>query len=818
MNKVLLIIGTLIAIGSGVATAAPLSPAQALQRAGTELQPGMKAGAIQRYTASDLAYTVSDAMAQPTIYVFAHKGSNGFIITGADEVAAPVIGYSDESVFSADAMPCCLAWMLDEYSKEIASAKALNQNRMRIQRQKPTQDYAPIAPICATKWNQSAPYNNTCPIIDGKRSVTGCVATAMAQVIKKHNYPERGAYTHSYTWKGETYTYSFKDSVFNWAKMTDTYSASSTPEEEAAVANLMHACGVSVDMMYSPTGSGAYSTVVANALTTYFTYGPSTQLLSRNTYTLDSWNDIAYRSIQAGCPVYVSGSNSSAGHAFVADGYDANGFFHINWGWGGTSDGYFLFTALDPASQGIGGSNAGYNLNENFVIMAQPDNDTAKPIYFMFANAGMSLSLTENKNEFKVTGPFNNLFAEAGSVTGYLGLKLTSSDGSVRYVTQPDPSTFNTDRRRTASFLLTMPELANGTYQAEPYMNLGTPENPIWQMIYMPLSRPQGAWFTVENNKITILPAQTTIEYPTVSNVTFNSPFYKGYTFSVSGTLKNVNLQFEYNGLLYACLFSGTVPNLSLKANTNPMLFDVNAGDSWDFNIVGKWVSEPANGNYKFAICTADADGYVVLLSDLVDVKVSAAPSGTPALSMSNISVVNSTNADPDNVAINCDIKCTKGYFASALYMFLMDANGTYLNSYCTTPTLFITQDETKQYTFNPSWSVELKENTSYRVQFQNGNTYLATAQFSTGNRTGIESTVANGDFSIQNLGNIIKAVSPDEIKSLKVYNIGGTLQYAPVGIAGNEAEVDVANLPTGIYLVSIATQSTAKTFRVVIK
>lgn len=187
--------------------------------------------------------------------------------------------------------------------------------------------------------------------------MTGCVATAMAQVINYHKYPEKGIGSNSYTTttSGLSVSFNFGATTFDWDNMADIYSLSSTAEQKTAVATLMKACGVSVNMDYGTGASGAMSAFVPAALVNYFGYDKATAYRERIWFSGQEWEDLVYNELATVGPVYYGGTTArNEGHAFVCDGYRADGFFHINWGWGGQSNGYFRLSALDPSSHGIG--------------------------------------------------------------------------------------------------------------------------------------------------------------------------------------------------------------------------------------------------------------------------------------------------------------------------------------------------------------------------------------------------------------------------------------------------------------------------------
>ena len=312
---------------------------------------------------------------EPFENLLVFNAENGFVMVAADDCVKPILAYSTDFPFHTEDMPeNVLSWlqMLNDGIQYAIDMKLEATDEIRREWDLLSRGMMPepksrteVKPLVKTHWNQSAPYNNLCP--DG--SVTGCVATAMAQIMKYWEWPMKGEGSHSY--EHETYgmiSLDFSHTYYDWDNMVDRVSTTSPESQQSAVATLMYHCGVSVDMNYSPTGSSAYSDMVITALGSYFDYDASgIQGLWAFNYDEESWKSIIKKEIGDGCPVYYSGRGDSGGHAFVCDGYDANDYLHINWGWGGYCDGYYVYGALNPGTGGIGSGNGSYN-ELNFII------------------------------------------------------------------------------------------------------------------------------------------------------------------------------------------------------------------------------------------------------------------------------------------------------------------------------------------------------------------------------------------------------------------------------------------------------------------
>ena len=301
-------------------------------------------------------------------YVFERDNGEGFIIMSGDDQTIDVLGYTDEGTFDYDNLPPGLQDLLNDYARQIdkiqAGAPVLKAPAI----------HPKVATLMTSKWSQGSPYNNVCPLDNGKHSVTGCVATAMAQILyynRDKSVTETQAAIPGYTtWtKGISVPGIAAGAPIDWNNMKDTYS-SATDLQKTAVANLMLYCGTSVKMDYTNSSSGAQSSAVVDAIKNYFGYRADAYLWD---YTNDTEADaMMYAEMEAGRAVYVSGANATVGHAFVCDGYE-NGRYHINWGWGGQSDGLYYLSNLTPGDgQGTGGSDDGYNSWKDFLINMEP--------------------------------------------------------------------------------------------------------------------------------------------------------------------------------------------------------------------------------------------------------------------------------------------------------------------------------------------------------------------------------------------------------------------------------------------------------------
>jgi len=319
-------------------------------------------------------------------YVF-NAGTDGFVIVAGDDNVIPILGYSNEGTFDPNNIPPNARKWFEGYKNEIRYAID-NNISATIEIQREWEDYynnvprkvhkaGSVAPLVSTKWNQGTYYNTSCPGSGNNKAVTGCVATAMAQIMKYWNYPVMGSGFHSYNHKTYgTLSANFGITTYDWSNMPNQVISSSTQPQKDAVATLMYHCGVSVNMDYSPSGSGAYTTggnpSAEYALKTYFGYKNTLSGKSKNSYTDANWKNLLKIELDNGRPMLYAGNDGGTGHAFVCDGYDENDYFHFNWGWSGSGDGYYALTALTPSKGGIGGGNYIFTQNQRAIIGIEP--------------------------------------------------------------------------------------------------------------------------------------------------------------------------------------------------------------------------------------------------------------------------------------------------------------------------------------------------------------------------------------------------------------------------------------------------------------
>lgn len=344
----------------------------------------LSVGSTRSATDLQLVYSsaTSGSLDRDITFFYVFQDAEGFVIVSGDDRSIPILAYSDQGMFDANDMaPNTRKW-LEGYKAElrqlivddVPQPKATAAKWNQYLRGESTEDAsrAAVAPLVDTRWNQSPYYNAQCP----GGSVTGCVATAMAQVMKYWDYPTSGSGFHSYNHSTYgTLSANFGSTTYQWGSMPNNVNSSNS-----AVATLMYHCGVSVDMDYSPQVSGAYVITSQSpvqhcseyAMKNYFGYDPSMHGEVRSSYNDNQWINLLKTELDASRPIIYAGFGSGGGHCFVLDGYDNSNFFHFNWGWGGAYDGYFNINALNPSGTGTGGGTGGYNSGHQVLMGIKP--------------------------------------------------------------------------------------------------------------------------------------------------------------------------------------------------------------------------------------------------------------------------------------------------------------------------------------------------------------------------------------------------------------------------------------------------------------
>lgn len=341
-----------------------------------------------------MARTPKQIIDNQQFYIFNSEDGEGFVIVAADDRVHPILGYSHTSSFDCNNVPNGLSYWLGEYSRQINYAIENNispsADVIVKWEQLKTQAFVAateiVSPLITTQWDQAPFYNEKCPYnyIVFERTVTGCAATALAQVMNYWQWPLVGDGYHSYSCKFYgTQSANFGGTYYDWNNMPNQLSSSSSTTQINAVATLMYHCGVALDMDYglskkywnfnNGSGSSAGKDAFVNAAINYFRYSSTTKNAEKENYTDAEWISLIKGQLDKKQPMVYWGIGDGGGHAFVCDGYDSQNYFHFNWGWSGNCDAYYPITALIPGEGGIGsGSSGDYTAIQGAIIDMLP--------------------------------------------------------------------------------------------------------------------------------------------------------------------------------------------------------------------------------------------------------------------------------------------------------------------------------------------------------------------------------------------------------------------------------------------------------------
>lgn len=751
-KQILTAVGLSLAV---TAMAAPLTPEQALQRARSN---GPARIAAKMKGDVKPVFTAVSPEGVTGAYVF-NLADGGYSILSADDVALPVLAYSDKGFIDASDMSPEMKWWLSEYAREIEWA---SKKGIKSEGQKRVVDasWSAISPLIATRWGQDAPYNNDCPKINDKITYTGCVATSMAQVMNYHKYPEKGVGIKQYSWssQGRRLTINFSQKEFDWNSMLNSYLPGKyTEEQAAAVSYLMKACGYSVEMNYGLSASGAQGSSIAPALKEYFNYDEGCRSVQRIIYSPTQWEAMFYENLRDCGPIVVNGQSPlQGGHSFICDGYDGKGFFHFNWGWNGMSDGYYSLSALNPDAQGIGGATGGFNFSQNAILGIQPP--TGKPyeqepdrvLQYGTLNASISgKTINLGVSDYNPLGWSN---ATDHRITCYIGAIIEPIDGTPGE-TMSKNGTMNGVAKLTAenynayfpaertTFIVELPDLPDGKYKVYSASCPVEGENPQWT----PMATP---WGMINYCILTVSGGQYSVENVKADRIVFSdvktlSPLYAGKNVLFSAQMANhSNIELSQGLSPVLCDASGKETFMG-----ESIIVDLSAGET----IEKQWVSRFYNKNGLLATVQKETnftlkfkDPQTNLYAEGIEIPVVLLPNPGAAtvmltgysmdcdsrqdyLDFRNVAIIDNLK---DHITGKLTFKVTKGFYDGIVTFSLSMADGDstteqiVLNDDMYHDYAFVARNETKEINFD-----------LYYPDFKLGHVYYLNATYTLGSR-----------------------------------------------------------------------------------
>ena len=640
MRKISLFVLTLCC--SLLATAEPVSKQAALYTASTYmLAKGKNVVSTPKSSRSK-----ASGMEEEYYYVFNAGNDGGYVIVSGDDRVEPILGYVEQGSFDPENIPENMRSWLQLYADQIKFIidNDIQPGDPRIQkRNKVSGTKHSVPELMKSRWNQGKPYNITCPDYykEGQSSLTlthypatGCAATALAQVINYYKFPDKTkaqipSYSKTYKSKDgskqQTVTFSAipKNSKIDWDNMQDTYSWEDghvANAQDSAVANLMHYCGIALKMGYGAS-SGADTSKSRDALVNYFGFDSRAFWANRPDYTIDDWFDMLYDEMEAGYPVLYRGHSSGGGHAFVIDGFDGDNLFHVNWGWGGGSNGWFLISILNPGdTSGMGASSSsdGYSMTQGGVFnLRLPDTEMPQE------------ELCLDISEVTISGSY--IKAKFTNKTGaknsfHTGIVMLDENGEYALVgTRQTVSGIANGSSSTKSFQIAR-KLPEGTYRLSPASKHTKSET--WHVKYNMRSQ------YIEAVVDTAGTVDLHFPYPTYEDIRIDTIAFPGTR--IQKTEQEVKVTFHnYGSEYFKTVYLFASKTQSKVYTESKSMVAVRSGETLD---VSYFFKPDTTGIYNLWLCTDDKGNNVIGETTMEVIPDSLATKANLAVSQYNIS------------------------------------------------------------------------------------------------------------------------------------------------------------------------------------
>jgi hypothetical protein len=778
-----------------------------------------------------LAYSPQKTNDSNAIYYVYNKGNeNGYVIISGDDRAKTILGYADNGDFDFSNLPESAKEWLRFYESEITSLPDVESSTSKTVRSavtnKPNNFPTYIHPLLGDiKWNQAAPYNNLCPIIDSlkrERAATGCVATAMAQVMRYYKWPVQGIGSHSYKTSSYNFPLSldFYKTTFDWNNMSETYDSNSSSTQNDAVATLMYNCGVAINTDYVQSSS-AFSIDVAIALSTYFGYDKNIQIYSRDYCSRTKWVEMLKTELAAARPILYGGVNSKkTGHMFICDGYDENGLFHFNWGWGGYANGYFEISALDPTNLKTSNNTGGFNNSQTVITGIQKPSSLSAPTYMIL----IPHQLTTSNDSIARTDSFSIVAQGIGNYgankfTGKVGVALYNSNGFIDLLKcEPQSSLVPWSGWGKLPFVVKISnELSSGDYQIYPVYKSSTDSS--WQKIKVKTGTPEYLNVFVSSSNIRIKSPQNISPKLNLDSLTAIGSLYQNKTarFNVSIT----NSGAEYNSSLTVYLQS--TANNKIEQLISSEMVNITPNETRNLIFTGDVKVDP--GKYKLSILYDSTNNesalqYATLGSGLT-VNVLAEPNDSSKLILnSKIAFPNPHSVNKTDVTLTAQIKNTGGIFNNVLVANILPLTSENSLSVIGYQNIVLDANEEKTVTFKAP--VDLAPG-NYRIAVYCFNASSGWTKISPNELSTIPFTLVDKTTEVNNTNTLELEVFPNPASDiLKLKSDLSITQIAIIDLQGkqlkslitnytNEIEIPITDLKSGIYLVKAQTDNETK-------
>ena len=433
----------------------------------------------------------------------------GFVVLANDDAIEAVVGVSNKPYTTDTNINPSFQWYLRAANAAIANRIANGQHySAAIAPSAPLPDH--VDPLIETKWQQEAPFNNDVQKdANGNPYLVGCVAITMSQIMRYYKYPTKGKGSNTYSMNGETLTADFSASPYQWDKMLPIYEKGKYTDEEAkAVSELMRQVGISVNMDYKPNFSSSYTKSAQNALINNFRYNPNMNRYTRNYYSEQEWMDMVYKELSEQRPIYYSGNDSKGenGHAFVIDGYNADGKVYVNWGWGGYQDGYFDIGILTPENSGD------YSYYQDMIVGIQPQQQGAWMSHLTL-DYGNHLTIKKLSKRAISMGEAKVCNVSSTPVNGTLALVIEGNGQQRDLETKNYQAKDSYWKAISWERILIPKDLPDGDYQV--YLRFKDDRDANWQVVRSEYGKPNSVVINIANGTITTKSDRTNYDWVT---------------------------------------------------------------------------------------------------------------------------------------------------------------------------------------------------------------------------------------------------------------------------------------------------------------
>jgi len=832
--RILLLI-TLFTGLSGLLLASPTSKEDALKKArqfySENVQNGLRSGMDFQLVYSDTGRVVNNSSGSEFVcfYVFNAGDKDGFVIVSGDDAVKPILAYSDEGSFPTGKIPENICNWLNYYSKEIqyvvanpSSQTSPNTTNETVPGLRTTNSAA--TPLLGRiRWDQGDPYNLLCPYSTkySQKTVTGCVATAMAQVMKYYEWPIQGTGSSGYTFDldsvSTTLTANFGQTTYKWNEMLDNYNATSTLAQDSAVALLVYHCGVAVEMDYNTSGGGGSSASLSDAgisLKNNFGYDSDLQLFRREFFNLTSWTEKLMNEIDAGRPVLYAGGSDHGGHAFVCDGYDSDSLFHFNWGWGGSANGYFSISILDPEYSGIGSSSGGYSQDQYAIAGIQKPDGVNSPSYQLgMYNFGMTSnkSSLSNISSDKFNASLGFLNWGLNSFSGYVAAGLFKNGIFQKYLSRVSFSNINTYSGYNYTFNnLSLSGLAAGNYQL--YLVHQPSGGSTWFQVCGSFSLNNYLDITISGSSATITAPSIKPELVLTSEIQTNGIIYQNKTGRFDISVKNNGVEFYSYLSIY--IYSATNPSVNQYLDKG--LTVIRNGETLSVQLIGSISLSP--GTYNAIAVYDSTNNFSTDKFQEVDQSsftplqftIYSEPDNPVMTLLKKISITGGNTLYIDKtLSLNAEIKNTGGFYDNQILAFIFPSTGVSSLGYLNPLTIFIDTDETKTYTLTGSFDLDPGNYVIVLYYYLDG-----WKSFTTSNYYYISVTLHENPVSIENtttesmhlssnpVEESIEIITSEKVLQAEIYDLNGRM----LGKFNNSVTLPAGNLNKGLYILRVTT------------